>query len=678
MGLKKLVKQVMTNKNNTRYKNALEARRTSYHDWITDFEAVGLKGRAPGAMCRGDALAESEELYVLFQNPKGRLQEHAKEWIQMWFEAFPEALIIYGDEDVWAGETERRSPRFKPDWSPDLFDTEFYLGNLVAVRKSWFENVAKDTWENDVRRPGEPEREELAAYQSFVRHCVRLAGGYEKGQGRKTILHIPRILFHSESEENRDAWMRYVGSVAPGAGTDCAGKTDGAADADREAKKGVPADRRLSIVIPSKDNPDLLEKCIESILRTTTDLQYEIVVVDNGSAPENRVQIEAKLKRVRQSGAKGLTLLLYHYEPMDFNFSKMCNLGARKASGELLFFLNDDVELAMEGTLRVMAQLASRPYTGAVGLKLLYPDAKTLKQIQHVGITNLPMGPVHKLQFCRDDREVVPGWNRGRHNALAVTAACLMVDKEKFQEAGGFAEELAVAFNDVDLCFGLYELGYENVCECDLFAWHDESYSRGDDESPEKLERLLAERAKLYTRHPDLDGTKKAEGADPYYSVFWNRDGLDTRIRPIYETLGNRVQQIAAGDLERTTKQDMSTLREDKCLLVRVESALEDGEGKGLRITGWGVVLGDNNACYDKYLVFQGEESFVTLLQGQYRPDLTENMPDQENVGLSGYQILLEKGALPAGTYRLGMAAASRVGRVKLVNWSNRTIDLEN
>lgn len=670
MGLKKLIKQWMANKNNIRYNNELEARRTSYHDWITDLEADDRYVGKPEEMCPKDAGADLEELFVLFQNPKGRPAEHAKEWIEIYFRTFPEALMVYGDEDVWARGEERRSPLFKPDWSPDLFDTEFYPGNLVALRKSWFEKVAKDTWVNDAREneaecAGEPEREEIAAYHSFVRHCVGLAGGYEKGMGRKTILHIPRILFHSESEEDRDAWMRYEA---------CGDRAD---SRERAAHTGGAADSRLSIVIPSRDNPDLLEKCIESILRTTTDLQYEIVVVDNGSSPENRAFIEAKLKRVRQSGAKGLTLLLYHYEPADFNFSKMCNLGARKASGELLLFLNDDVELASEGTLRAMAQLASRPYTGAVGLKLLYPDEKAFKQIQHVGITNLPMGPVHKLQFCRDDREVFPGWNRGRHNALAVTAACLMVEKEKFQEAGGFAEELAVAFNDVDLCFGLYELGYENVCECDLFAWHDESYSRGDDEAVEKLERLLAERAKLYRRHPSLDAAKKAEGADPYYSVYWNREGLDTRIRPVYETLGNRMQRVLAGSPKRAAQKDMDTLREDRCLLVRVESVLEDEEEKGLRITGWGVVLGDNNTCYDKYLVFQGEECFVTLLQEQYRPDLAENMPDQENVGLSGYQILVERGALPAGTYRLGMAAVSRIGRVKLLNWSNRTIEMK-
>lgn len=663
MGLKRLVKRVISDKYNIRYENVLESRRMSYTDWIADFEKSNPVETGQKEKQTQGEQPEREELYLIFRNPAGRLSDDAKLWIQQWFENFPEALVLYGDEDVWPEGEGRRTPCFKPDWSPDLLETGFYLGNLVAVRKSWFEYQAKDTWENDIDLPGEPERDEIVAYHSFIRHCVRLAGGYEKGQGRKTILHIPRILFHSESEENRERWMQYE-SVEN--------------NEKQNRDESTPA-RRLSIVIPSKDNPDLLEKCIHSVMNTTHDIQYEIVVVDNGSTPENRAQIEAKLKGIRQSGAKGLTLVLYHYNPDDFSFSKMCNLGARKASGELLLFLNDDVEFVMDGTLSAMARLAVRSYTGAVGLKLLYPDLENPGRIQHAGIINLPMGPVHKLQFCQDKGECYLGWNRGRHNALAVTAACLMVEKEKFQEAGGFAEELAVAFNDVDLCFRLYEQGYENVCECDFFAYHNESYSRGDDESPEKLERLLTERKKLYERHPELDGTKRAERTDPYYSVFLNREGLDTHIRPAYETAGNMLQKVSVESLESVTEKYMAGLREDSCLMVRVESVLEEvREGDVIRITGWGVVLGDNNACYDKYLVFQGERTYMTLLQEQYRPDLVENMPDQEKVGLSGYRILLTKGALPAGSYRVGMVAASRINSVKLINWSNRTIQMDD
>ena len=420
-------------------------------------------------------------------------------------------------------------------------------------------------------------------------------------------------------------------------------------------------------------------------METSADLRYEIIVVDNGSAQENRVRLEALLNTLRQttrrSKAAGLARLLYHYEPMEFDFSKMCNLGARKASGELLLFLNDDVELVEPGCLGEMARLARRPFTGAVGLKLLYPDTKESRRIQHAGITNLPMGPVHKLQFCPDEEVYAFGRNRGRQNVLAVTAACLMVEKEKFLEAGGFVKELQVAFNDVDLCFGLYELGYENVCLCDSFAWHNESYSRGDDEAPEKLERLLGERRRLYERHPQL------LGVDPYYSLYWNREGLDTRIRPLYETQGNYVQRV-----ERPAAEDMgeqpADYRQDPCLMVRVESVMENVDESGVVVTGWSVVLGDNNACYEKELILRtgtacvpeeesaAEKYYRLPLQGQYRPDLIENMPDQVNVGLCGYSTELTHTALPAGRYHVGILAGNRVTGMKLINWSNRVVEI--
>ncbi len=652
MGLKKLVKQVFINKYNKRYENKLNSRRVSYRDWIADLES------GPGSSdCGTDggcdcASASCPVEFVVLCNPRGREAEHARLWAGSWFARFPEALILYGDEDVWPEGEERRSPYFKPDWSPDLLAGQFYPGGFVAVRKEWFETCAGELTDYNCDT------------RSLVCRLVELAGGYEKGRGRRTILHIPRILFHNESEAAGEAWMNYG---KPPYGCDSQALSEG------EAVSGM-----LSVIIPSKDNPDLLEKCIHGILETSADLRYEIIVVDNGSSQENRVQLEALLKAVRRSGAAGLARLLYHYEPMEFDFSRMCNLGARKASGELLLFLNDDVELVEPGCLKGMAQMAARPFTGAVGLKLLYPDGKELRRIQHAGITNLPMGPVHKLQFCSDEKVYAFGRNRGRQNVLAVTAACLMVEKEKFMEAGGFAKELQVAFNDVDLCFQLYELGYENVCRCDCFAFHDESYSRGDDEAPEKLERLLGERRRLYERHPLL------AGVDPYYSAYWNREGLDTHIRPQYETQGNRVQRI-----ERLTAggagPEPAGYRQDPCLMVRVESALANEERSGVIVTGWSVVLGDNNACYEKELILRPQaettadeavEFYRIPLQGQYRPDLTENMPDQVNVGLCGYQVELMYAALPEGRYRVGALAGNRVTGTRLINWSNRVVDI--
>ena len=276
------------------------------------------------------------------------------------------------------------------------------------------------------------------------------------------------------------------------------------------------------------------------------------------------------------------------------------------------------------------------------------------------------------MQYLKDSTCYYYGANRGNRNVLAVTAACLMVDRNKFEEVSGFSSELRVAFNDVDFCYSLYEKGYANVCVNSKFAYHHESLSRGADEAVEKLERLIAERDKLYDRHPNL------VGVDPYYSVHFNRDGLDTRIRPGYETSQNAVQSI---------KESLPVLKQqghrfDACLMVRVE------DFRDTHAVGYGVVLGDNNACYEKKLLFGCvndktaecdwyEPVYAISLQGQYRPDLEENMPDQVNVALSGFDVEIAKGVLASGTYRIGMSARNRVSGLKLVNWTNRYVDIK-
>ena len=147
------------------------------------------------------------------------------------------------------------------------------------------------------------------------------------------------------------------------------------------------AEDLVSIVIPSKDHPETLERCLRS-LREETELetiQMEVIVVDNGSNTANRLRLEkmAKLYDVH-----------YIYQPMEFNFSRMCNLGAEKARGNFVLLLNDDIEIMQSNWLEELVKHARMPYAGAVGAKLLYPGTT---KIQHAGITNIRLGPTHKL-----------------------------------------------------------------------------------------------------------------------------------------------------------------------------------------------------------------------------------------------------------------------------------------
>lgn len=656
MGVKGLVKQVLTEKENKRYRRQLAHRKMTYGVWLAEQKKLW----ADGAVTESD---HRETDFVLVCAGGGRTAPYARQSIQRFLAENPEVQVVYGDEDVLTENGEYKAPWFKPDWSPDLLDSCLYFGSLTAVRRQrWqelresYERIYPGRWRQLFGEGNEEESYRVAdldAYEKWLHDCV--SGGYEKGSG--AVGHIPQILFHASAEEEQARFLEESSYLQMCRKELLTVFFEKLSDSESACKPMV------SVVIPSKDQPEILRQCVESVKLSGADIPLEIIVVDNGSKPENKVKIEKMLWEEADNGVNGTKISIrYLYNPMEFNFSLMCNMGAGETKGKLLLFLNDDVVL-QEGCIQELAARAVRDYTGAVGIKLLYPGTG---HIQHAGITNLPMGPVHKLQSMRDDRDYYGRANHSCRNFLAVTAACLMVEREKFTEAGGFAPELRVAFNDVDFCFRLYELGYYNVCLNDIYAYHYESLSRGDDESAEKLKRLLGERKKLYERHPGL------EGCDPFYSDFLNRDGLDVRIAPAYQTAGNRQQSVSA----LRTITDISAYREDRCLRVSVEDI------RSKRIVGWSVVLGDDNACYKKTLLLRSTEQerpaavYGVVLEGQYRPDLEENMPDQANVALGGFMVEFSEGSLRKGSYQIGICACNCVTGLRLVNWSNRTLEV--
>ncbi len=658
MGVKRLVKQVLSQKENLRYKIFLAKSKVGYSLWLERQERVWQEENEqimPGKAEDGG--------FVFLCASKGILTSYARKSILCYFKAHPEVQILYGDEDV-RGTGKACCPVFRPGWSPDVLDGCFYLGSIVAMRKEFFDKAIEETGQGPLlqtMKANDFMAVDFPAYARWMNRCVELAGGYERGS--RSIGHVARILFHCQSREE----LLKFGEELPfhrEHRNECY-------DAFRKSIRARGRDTAIplvTVVVPSKDHPEMLGKCLRSLKAVAEGLALEVIVVDNGSTEENREEAGKVLDGLREETFQVSCL----YRPMVFHFSRMCNLGAEAARGRFLLFLNDDVELAVQGCVEQMAALAARPYTGAVGMKLYYPGSE---KIQHAGITNLPMGPVHKLQFMGNGEAYGDAY-QGNANYLAVTAACLMAEREKFREAGGFAEELQVAFNDVDLCFALYEAGYRNVCMNGCYAYHHESLSRGDDETVEKLERLLEEREKLYERHPDM------EGEDPYYSVHLSREGLDTKIRPAYETAGNVVQEYDKFLAEKT----LYDYRRDQCVMVRVE-AVRRGE-----IFGWVVVLGDNNACYAKELMlkrvtesfspdadewFRGPNGiFAIPLRPQYRPDLEENMPDQSHVALSGFHVRLKANLLPPGRYRIGAAVKHRITGAGLMNWSNRFIEI--
>ena len=273
---------------------------------------------------------------------------------------------------------------------------------------------------------------------------------------------------------------------------------------------------KVSVIIPSKDNPRVLSTCIHSVMEGSTYRDFEIIVVDNGSNAKNRARIE-QMREMLQEKYR----FVYHYEPMEFNFSRMCNLGVSYATGDYILLLNDDIEITQDDWLEKLMEKAVLPHVGAVGAKLIYPGTEI---IQHAGITNIHLGPAHKLQFRSDALEFYFKRNRLAMDVLGVTGACLLVKRSIYEQAGGLSEKLRVAFNDVEFCYHLHEMGYYNVVRNDVCLTHHESLSRGADDSTEKLRRLHMELNLLYELHPSV------YGRDPFYHRYLIKDVLDAEF----------------------------------------------------------------------------------------------------------------------------------------------------
>lgn len=687
MSIRTAVKQVLIAQQDKKYEKELAQRRMTYEQWAGEQDRILAESHAADPETRGRAgLTE----FVIWRQQEGALARNAAERINNYFVRHPEVDIVYGDEDLMGENAERCIPWFKPCWSPDTYCAFFYVGSVIAVRSRLLKQLGDPEAVTAKESTG---REILFSkateIRSFMDRLFLAAGGFERGC--HTIGHMEEMLFHGRFEaygmgiqgpdfmrngrpgaETKNPWEEYgCASQSPELPVELAAK---AAEGAREVFTGKLL---VSVVIPSKDNPEVLEKCLLSLTRRHKGgIPIEILLVDNGSCEENERKIRQLVQQICNDGIP----TRYIYEPVEFNFSAMCNRGAKAAEGNVLLFLNDDIELCDDDWLDKMVSKALQPYVGSVGLKLYYPDSVT---IQHDGIVNLPVGPVHKLQFMEDNRSYYFGRNIYDQNCVAVTGACLMLRTEVFREAGGFREALRVAYNDVDLGFRLVEMGYFNVVLNDRFAYHHESLSRGNDETPEKMKRLAEERGMLYQMHPQFSGE------DPFYPMGLNREGLDSRVVPAYITDRNILQEPAwtpfADAAGSSVAEQLHNIRKDDCLMARVETA------GPARIQGYSVILGDDNACYDKYLLLlptSGADAAQTAehenqqirsmkLLPAYRQELEENLPDQKNVALGGFCVSRKGERLPAGTYRIAVLAVNRVSKLRLWNDTGKYMVVE-
>lgn len=385
----------------------------------------------------------------------------------------PEADMIYSDEDKIDENNQFRDPFFKPDWCPDSFLSRMYTCHLGIYRRSLVNEIGGFR----------------VGYEGSQDYDLAL----RLTEKTSKIFHIPKVLYHWRIHSDSTARSLVSKSYA----TDAAKRAIAEA-LDRRGELGrvipVPGGhhivryeikdfQRVSIIIPTKNLGNILNQCLTSIFEKTTYPNYEVIVIDNGSTEAKALEV-IEFWQTKEPNR-------FRCERFDipFNYSKVNNFGVKKAKGEYLLFLNNDTEVLTPDWIEAMVEQAQRPCIGAVGALLLYPD----NTVQHAGVVSVGAVAGHSHKHYPADSPGYFNQIQTVNNYSAVTAACLMCRRDIFEEVGGFEEELAVALNDVDLCFKIIEKGYRNIYLPHVKLYHYESKSRGYEDTPEKQARFIKE-----------------------------------------------------------------------------------------------------------------------------------------------------------------------------------------
>ena len=336
--------------------------------------------------CTNSALEIATGEFVAFMDCDDVLRPNALYEVVKKLNENPKLDFIYSDEDKIDDDGfNRHMPHFKPDWSPDTLMSHMYTCHFGVYRRS------------------------------IANEIGGLRAGYEGAQDydftlrftEKTnkIAHIDKILYHwrerKESTALDPSAKPYIFEAAK------------KSKEDALARRGLKANLEMvdimyqyrvnyisqtnplvSVIIPSKDNYKVLKRCIETLYEITRYKNFEVILVDNGSNDENKKLYQGLADKYK---------FKYIYEKMDFNFSRMCNNGAKEAKGEYFLFLNDDIEIINEEWLERMVGHAELEHVGAVGAKLLYPNSKL---IQHIGVINIANGPVSSMRFAGISPEI--------------------------------------------------------------------------------------------------------------------------------------------------------------------------------------------------------------------------------------------------------------------------------
>jgi GT2 family glycosyltransferase/2-polyprenyl-3-methyl-5-hydroxy-6-metoxy-1,4-benzoquinol methylase len=417
------------------------------------------------------------------------------------------ADFVYTDELTF-GRSLRHivTAHFKPDFSPDTLRSYNYICHLCVFARA----LLNEAGAFDSACDGSQD------YDLILRLTERA----------RNIVHIPKVLYYWRAHRRSTAanisakpYTMAAARRALGAHLARLGLEGRAEDA------AVPTTYRIrytlrenplvSILIPNKDHPELLRRCIDSIREKSTYRHYEIIVIENNSVQKETFDLYESLSR-----QENIRICTWQGP---FNYAAINNFGFGHAGGEYVLLLNNDIEVISPGWLEEMLMFAQRPDVGAVGAMLYYPD----DTIQHAGVI-VGLGGVaghsHK-GFARGSRGYMARLTIVQ-NLSAVTAACMLLPRRVYEEMNGLDEGFAVAFNDVDLCLRIRKAGYRIVFTPYAELYHHESKTRGYEDTPEKVRRFEGEIRRFKDRWKDV-----LASGDPYYNPHLTLDREDFSFR---------------------------------------------------------------------------------------------------------------------------------------------------
>ncbi len=586
-----------------------------------------------------DGIAKSDGDFIVFMDCDDTIEADALYEIARKLNENADLDFIYTDEDKITEDGKlRHMPFFKPDWSPDLFLCMMYTNHLAAYRACIVKEVG------GLR----------SAYNGSQDYDFTLRFMEKSDNAR--VGHISKVLYHwrerKESVAYAMASKNYAAEAAGWAKEDYIRRNNLNARLEYIPENSqyrivyeVVGNPLVSIIIPSKDHLDILKQCVDSIHEFTAYKNYEIIVVDNGSEDVNRRQIENYLSSCNAQ---------YLYGKYDFNFSKMCNKGARQAKGEYLLFLNDDIEIFQPEWLERMLGQAQQKHIGAVGAKLFYPNTT---KIQHAGVANLLEGPSHNFVTCDDEMPCYFSWNRLDSDCIAVTGACVMLQARKYREINGFDEKLPIAYNDIKLCFALHKRGYYNVIRNDVVAYHYESLRRGLDHADNnKLIRLSNERILLLSEFPDL------RGRDPYLNNNLHNWSLGLDMNIYFDEL----VQTDLWNIEEAGNANID--------FIYITDRIQ--------IIGWSLLDGEEHMEeLDRYLVFRDPygKLYAAWASPAYRRDVADYFGGGVKYQYAGFECVLRKSDLRVDIipYQVGILTVDRDGK-RYIRWCKDTNVIRN